>query len=94
MRSRTSPFTVPAPKPGRTEIIQMKNLFSNARPFIAAVFLQFALAGFDILSKIALNEGLSCYVFTVYRHAVATLIIAPFAIFLDRYICLSLPVFI
>ncbi|CAN4116907.1 unnamed protein product [Withania somnifera] len=38
----------------------------------------------DILTKVALNQGMSNYVFVVYRHAVATLIIAPFAIILDK----------
>ncbi|KAF4385362.1 hypothetical protein G4B88_026645 [Cannabis sativa] len=40
--------------------------------------------GMDVLSKAALNQGMSNYVLVVYRHAVATIIIAPFAIFLDK----------
>ncbi|KAK4396266.1 WAT1-related protein [Sesamum angolense] len=40
----------------------------------------------DIISKAALNEGMSNYVFVVYRHAVATIVIAPFAIALDKKI--------
>ncbi|KAJ0714610.1 putative EamA domain-containing protein [Helianthus annuus] len=38
----------------------------------------------DILSKAALNEGISNYVFVVYRHAVATIVMAPFALIFDR----------
>ncbi|CAL5334907.1 unnamed protein product [Camellia sinensis] len=38
----------------------------------------------DILSKVALNEGMSNYVFVVYRHAIATIVITPFAVILDK----------
>ncbi|XP_042052148.1 WAT1-related protein At2g37460-like isoform X2 [Salvia splendens] len=59
-------------------------VFLKAKPFLAVVFLQAGLAGMDIISKAALNEGMSNYVFVVYRHAVATLVIAPFAFILDK----------
>lgn len=65
-------------------------LFGRAKPFFAVIFLQFGLAGMDILSKAALSEGMSNYVFVVYRHAIATVVIAPFAIILDKSISLSL----
>ncbi|KAL3536365.1 hypothetical protein ACH5RR_004826 [Cinchona calisaya] len=63
---------------------KMSKLFNVAKPFAAVIFLQFGLAGMDILSKVALNEGMSNYVFVVYRHAIATAVIAPFAILLDK----------
>jgi hypothetical protein len=44
----------------------------------------------DILSKAALNQGMSNYVLVVYRHAVATVVIAPFAAILDKSLSLSL----
>ncbi|KAJ8538361.1 hypothetical protein K7X08_014901 [Anisodus acutangulus] len=62
----------------------VRELYNRAKPFLAVIFLQFGLAGMDILTKMALNEGMSNYVFVVYRHAVATLVIAPFAIILDK----------
>lgn len=64
----------------------MKSLLEKAKPFLGVVFLQAGLAGMDIISKAALNEGMSNFVFVVYRHAVATLVIAPFAFLLDKYI--------
>lgn len=64
----------------------MHDLFHKSKPFLGVVFLQAGLAGMDIISKAALNEGMSNYVFVVYRHAVATLVIAPFAIALDKKI--------
>lgn len=65
-------------------------LFRRAKPFLAVVFLQVGLAGMDIASKAALNEGMSNYVFVVYRHIVAFLVIAPFAVILDKFLSLSL----
>lgn len=62
----------------------MQDLFVRGKPYLAVIFLQFGLAGMDIISKVALNEGMSNYVFVVYRHAVATLVIAPFALILDK----------
>ncbi|KAK6943698.1 EamA domain [Dillenia turbinata] len=58
--------------------------YDRAKPFVAVIFLQSGLAGMDILSKVALNEGMSNYVLVVYRHAVATIVIAPFAFILDK----------
>ncbi|KAF7804536.1 WAT1-related protein [Senna tora] len=40
----------------------------------------------DILSKAALNKGMSNYVLVVYRHAVAFLVIAPFAFIFDKQV--------
>ncbi|KAJ0044326.1 hypothetical protein Pint_06240 [Pistacia integerrima] len=57
---------------------------SRARPYLAVILLQFGYAGMTIISKFALNKGMSPHVLAVYRHAVATIVIAPFAIVLDR----------
>ncbi|KAI6675024.1 hypothetical protein NL676_002930 [Syzygium grande] len=76
--------------------MDMKALFHKLKPFLAVVFLQFGLAGMDILCKAALNKGMSNYVFVVYRHAVATLVIAPLAVVLDKRTRpnMTLPIFI
>ncbi|KAL8152645.1 hypothetical protein V2J09_010405 [Rumex salicifolius] len=60
--------------------------YNKAKPFLVVIFLQFGFAGMDILSKVALNGGMSNYVLVVYRHVVATLVTAPFAVFVDRKI--------
>ncbi|KAI8013007.1 WAT1-related protein [Camellia lanceoleosa] len=59
-------------------------MYNRLKPFFAVIFLQFGFAGMDILSKVALNEGMSNYVFVVYRHAIATIVITPFAVILDK----------
>lgn len=60
-------------------------LFEKAKPYIAMISLQFGYAGMNVITKVSLNHGMSHYVLVVYRHAFATLSIAPFALILERY---------
>ncbi|XP_022742004.1 WAT1-related protein At2g37460-like [Durio zibethinus] len=66
------------------------------KPFFAAIFMQVGLAGMDILCKAALNQGMSNYTLVVYRHAIATVVMAPFAAILDKKVRpkMTLPIFI
>uniref|UniRef100_A0A1J3JJL4 WAT1-related protein n=1 Tax=Noccaea caerulescens TaxID=107243 RepID=A0A1J3JJL4_NOCCA len=66
------------------EEVKKRDCMEKARPFISVVLLQVGLAGMDILSKAALNKGMSNYVLVVYRHAVATVVMAPFAFYFDK----------
>lgn len=50
------------------------------------ISLQFGYAGMNIITKVSLNRGMSHYVLVVYRHAIATAVIAPFALILERKI--------
>ncbi|KAJ8428085.1 hypothetical protein Cgig2_025394 [Carnegiea gigantea] len=59
-------------------------MFSRAKPYLPVVFLQFGFAGLAIIAKFALNQGMNHYVLVVYRHAIATLVVAPFALVLER----------
>ncbi|XP_020268201.1 WAT1-related protein At5g07050-like [Asparagus officinalis] len=59
-------------------------LFNRCKPYIAMISLQFGYAGMNIITKVSLNHGMSHYVLVVYRHAFATLSIAPFALILER----------
>ncbi|KAI5395387.1 WAT1-related protein At2g37460 [Lathyrus oleraceus] len=56
----------------------------KAKPFIAVLFLQLGYAVMDVLSKAALNKGMSNYVFVVYRHTVAFIVIIPFALYFEK----------
>ncbi|XVE99521.1 hypothetical protein REPUB_Repub03eG0206200 [Reevesia pubescens] len=62
----------------------LASIFSQAKPFLGVILLQFGFAGMSIITKSALNQGMSQHVLVVYRHAIAFLISAPFAIVLDR----------
>ncbi|CAL5095578.1 unnamed protein product [Urochloa decumbens] len=56
----------------------------KAKPYVAMISLQFGYAGMNVLTKVSLNQGMSHYVLVVYRHAFATICIAPFALILER----------
>ncbi|KAH8522722.1 hypothetical protein Peur_041218 [Populus x canadensis] len=68
----------------------MKNLGScskfleSSKPYFAMISLQFGYAGMNIITKVSLNRGMSHYVLVVYRHAIATAVIAPFALIFER----------
>ncbi|XP_010926206.1 WAT1-related protein At3g18200 [Elaeis guineensis] len=51
---------------------------------IAVLALQFCYAGFHIVSRAALNIGVSKVVFPVYRNILALVLLAPFAYFLEK----------
>ncbi|PON62308.1 Plant-drug/metabolite exporter [Trema orientale] len=53
-------------------------------PVMLMIFQQFGNAGMNIVSKFAINEGISQHVLVVYRHALAFAAIAPFAVMLER----------
>ncbi|KAL0312602.1 UNVERIFIED_CONTAM: WAT1-related protein [Sesamum radiatum] len=54
--------------------------------YLSLVVVQFGNVGFAIVAKAALNQGTSHYTFSVYRNAIAALLFAPFAVFLERKI--------
>ncbi|KAL5992887.1 hypothetical protein ACLOJK_013806 [Asimina triloba] len=59
-------------------------VFSRVKPYLAMVSLQFGYAGLHIVTMLCLKRGMSNYVLVVYRHAVATMVMAPFALVLER----------
>lgn len=60
------------------------SFLKNCKPYLGMISLQFGYAGMNIITKISLNGGMSHYVLVVYRHAIATAVIAPFAFFFER----------
>ncbi|XP_027359450.1 WAT1-related protein At3g18200 [Abrus precatorius] len=50
----------------------------------ALLALQFCFAGFHIVSRLALNIGVSEVVFAVYRNLIALLLLSPFAYLLEK----------
>ncbi|KAL6317289.1 hypothetical protein AAG906_030042 [Vitis piasezkii] len=57
---------------------------NKMKPYLLMVALQFGSAGMYIICMATLTHGMSRYVLVVYRNAVATLAIAPFALLLER----------
>ncbi|KAK6115794.1 hypothetical protein DH2020_008063 [Rehmannia glutinosa] len=52
---------------------------------LSMLALQFGYAGFHVVSRAALNMGISKIVFPVYRNILALLLLLPFAYFLEKY---------
>ncbi|KAI8004597.1 WAT1-related protein [Camellia lanceoleosa] len=61
-------------------------IFIKVKPYLAMVSLQFGYAGMYIITMASLKRGMSNFILVVYRHAFATLVIAPFALVLERKI--------
>ena len=59
-------------------------VFNKMTPYLLMVGMQFGTAGTYILSMISLNSGMNRYVLIVYRNGVAALVLAPFALLLER----------
>uniref|UniRef100_A0A1D1YUX6 WAT1-related protein n=1 Tax=Anthurium amnicola TaxID=1678845 RepID=A0A1D1YUX6_9ARAE len=51
---------------------------------LAMLALQFGYAGFHVVSRAALNMGISKLVFPVYRNIIALVLLVPFAYFLEK----------
>lgn len=62
---------------------KISSLFQKWNPYLAMILLQFGYAGMNIITKLSLNGGMSHYVLVVYRHAFATVSIAPFALIIE-----------
>ncbi|XP_074306791.1 WAT1-related protein At5g07050-like [Silene latifolia] len=60
------------------------SFLEKSKPYIAMICLQFGYAGMNIVTKVSLNGGMSHYVLVVYRHAFATIVMAPFALIFER----------
>ena len=59
-------------------------LYNKVKPYFLVIIMQFGYAGMSIIGKLALNKGMREHVFIAYQHAIAAVVIAPFAIVLDR----------
>ncbi|KAH1065254.1 hypothetical protein J1N35_030241 [Gossypium stocksii] len=66
----------------------------KAKPYLSMISLQFGFAGMYVITMVSLQHGMNHYVLAVYRHLVATVVIAPFALVLERKIRpkLTLPI--
>lgn len=65
---------------------QPDRIFKQAKPYLGAIALRFASAGMSIISKAALNQGMNQLVTIVYRYSIGAIVVAPFALVLDRYL--------
>ncbi|XP_010477438.1 PREDICTED: WAT1-related protein At1g21890-like [Camelina sativa] len=61
-------------------------LMNRVKPYLAMISMQFGYAGMYIITMVSLKHGMNHYILAVYRHAIATAVIAPFALFHERKI--------
>ncbi|XP_011625929.1 WAT1-related protein At1g43650 isoform X1 [Amborella trichopoda] len=54
------------------------------KPYLAMILSQSIYAGLTLFSKVAIKGGMNPYVFVVYRQAIASAVLAPFAYFFER----------
>ncbi|KAI4337801.1 hypothetical protein L6164_016176 [Bauhinia variegata] len=66
------------------------------KPYLAMVSLQFGYSGMYVITMVSFKHGMSHWVLSTYRHVVALILIAPFALVLERKIRpkLTLPIFL
>ncbi|GJM84895.1 hypothetical protein PR202_ga00608 [Eleusine coracana subsp. coracana] len=62
----------------------MENTSEKVKLLIGVLVLQCCLAGFHVVTRAALNMGISKIVFTVYRNSIALALLTPFAYFLEK----------
>ncbi|XP_048326701.2 WAT1-related protein At2g39510 [Ziziphus jujuba] len=60
------------------------NLLEQGKLILSVILLLSLYAGLSMIAMFALNQGMSHYILVSYRMTIATAIIAPFAIVLDR----------
>lgn len=70
---------------GSTMISNSFQKIKKVRSYVLEVAIQCGYAGMFVIVAVSLKHGLSHYVFAVYRHILATLVIAPFALVLERF---------
>lgn len=62
----------------------MRVLVAKLKPYLAIISLQFGYSGMHIITTVCLKKGMNHFVLAVYRHVAATIVIAPFALVLER----------
>ncbi|KAL2461678.1 nodulin MtN21/EamA-like transporter family protein [Abeliophyllum distichum] len=61
-----------------------QKLSEKMKLLVALLILQLCLAGFHIVSRVALNIGISKVVYPVYRNIIALLMLGPFSYFYEK----------
>ena len=69
----------------KVELEREKKMGGDLMAFLTMVIVQVGYAGMNILSKLAMDSGMNPLVHVAYRQLFATIVIAPFAYFLERY---------
>ncbi|CAN6543143.1 unnamed protein product [Malus baccata var. baccata] len=63
---------------------QICNVFHGLKPVLLMVVIQFALAGVNILYKLAAHDGMNLRILVAYRFIFGTAFLLPIALFIER----------
>ncbi|KAL0909780.1 hypothetical protein M5K25_020677 [Dendrobium thyrsiflorum] len=72
----------------------------DKKPYVAIIVIQLIYTGLYVISKAALDEGLSTFIFIFYRQLASTILLVPLTIIFERRtisrisFCLSLKIFL
>ena len=66
--------------------MSLSKVLSRVKPYLAMILLQVGFAGMYIISLASLKHGMNHYVLVVYRNFIAAAVMAPFALWFERYI--------
>ena len=69
--------------------MELAGRWRKVMPYLAMIFLQFGFAGLFLISVASLRQGMSHYVLVVYRNAVAAVVMAPFALWFERFVMIA-----
>lgn len=62
----------------------MESVYEKAKPYILIVFVNMSIAGYNIISKVALEKGMSPFVLILYAQVFATVTTALLALIFER----------
>ncbi|KAL7146031.1 hypothetical protein ABFS83_06G013900 [Erythranthe nasuta] len=64
--------------------MEVKKWIMDARVLLGMLLVQVISTGLQLLSRIVLSQGIFTFALMTYRHAVAALVMMPFAIYFER----------
>ncbi|KAL9162993.1 hypothetical protein ABFS82_06G013500 [Erythranthe guttata] len=64
--------------------MEVKKWIIDARVLLGMLLVQVISTGLQLLSRIVLSQGIFAFALMTYRHAVAALVMMPFAIYFER----------
>lgn len=72
----------------------LDEMWRSLKPYLFMVFLQVGFSGMYIISVASLKGGMNHYVLVVYRNSIAAAVVAPFALWFEGFVPLSLYLFL
>lgn len=68
------------------KMMEIKKKLKGSNVLIGMLIVQVIATGLQLLSKVILSHGTFVFALMTYRHVVATLCIAPFALIWERFV--------